>query len=267
MSSPLPRYASFWSMFSDLDFHRLSCIVRAASSGKGGNDDVKSGGSPPVVPPPAPSVSTDDNDDNGIDVRAESRSMWPDWLSKDDVQTVAIAVGLSYAIRLLIAEPRFIPSLSMYPTFDIGDRLVAEKITYRFLRGPETEDVIIFHPAKGVGRGGGLLDDDVFIKRIVAVEGDEVQVKGGKLIVNGIARNEPYINEKPNYTLGKFTVPEGYVFVMGDNRNNSYDSHIWGPLPKKNIIGRAVWKYWPPQKFGALTDWSDLNKLAEAPPL
>jgi signal peptidase I len=245
MSSPLPRYASFWSMFSDLDFHRLSCIVRAASSGKGGNDDVKSGGSPPVVPPPAPSVSTDDNDDNGIDVRAESRSMWPDWLSKDDVQTVAIAVGLSYAIRLLIAEPRFIPSLSMYPTFDIGDRLVAEKITYRFLRGPETEDVIIFHPAKGVGRGGGLLDDDVFIKRIVAVEGDEVQVKGGKLIVNGIARNEPYINEKPNYTLGKFTVPEGYVFVMGDNRNNSYDSHIWG----------------------ALTDWSDLNKLAEAPPL
>lgn len=226
------------------------------------------------MPPGAPSLSsTEDGDDKNNTQRPEgsngTSSFWPEWLSKDDVQTVAVAVGLSYAIRILIAEPRFIPSLSMFPTFDVGDRLVAEKITYRFLRSPETEDVIIFHPAKGVGRGGGLLDDDVFIKRIVAVEGDTVQVKNGKLIVNGISRNEPYINEKPNYTLNAFVVPKGHVFVMGDNRNNSYDSHIWGPLPRENIIGRAVWKYWPPQKFGPLVDYSDLSKLSEssAPPL
>lgn len=254
-----------------------SILVRASTGDDTGDSskDVGSGGGGQggPVPPSAPPMST--SDDSGDNVSSSQKeSLWPEWLSKDDVQTVAIAVALSYTIRLLIAEPRFIPSLSMYPTFDIGDRLVAEKITYRFMRSPETEDVVIFHPAKGVGRGGGLLDDDVFIKRIVAVQGDKVQVKNGRLIVNGVARNEPYINEKPAYTLDPFVVPPGHVFVMGDNRNNSYDSHIWGPLPVENIIGRAVWKYWPLTKFGPLQDWSDLSRLEEtaqrvsrAPPL
>ncbi|WPT11718.1 Chloroplast processing peptidase [Picochlorum sp. SENEW3] len=269
------RNASCPLQFSPSLYSRI--LVRA-SAGDGSEDskDVGiaggGGGQGGPIPPSAPPMST--SDDSGDNVSSSQKdSLWPDWLSKDDVQTVAIAVALSYTIRLLIAEPRFIPSLSMYPTFDIGDRLVAEKITYRFVRSPETEDVVIFHPAKGVGRGGGLLDDDVFIKRIVAVQGDTVQVKNGKLIVNGVARSEPYINEKPKYTLAPFVVPPGHVFVMGDNRNNSYDSHIWGPLPTENIIGRAVWKYWPLTKFGPLQDWSDLSKLEEtqlvsrAPPL
>jgi len=224
-----------------------------ASAGDKSNNGTDNG------PPSAPEVT--DGASQQSSSSSSSSSSLPDWLSKDDVQTVAIAVALSYAIRIFIAEPRFIPSLSMFPTFDVGDRLVAEKITYRFLRPPSTEDVVIFHPPKNVGRGGGLLDDNVFIKRVVAVEGDSVQVKNGRLIVNGTPRNEPYINEKPKYTLGKFTVPEGHVFVMGDNRNNSYDSHIWGPLPKENIVGRACWKYWPPQKFGGLVDYGDVGKL------
>ena len=210
----------------------------------------------PLEAPPVSDESANRSNTNQSSNESESES--ESFFSKDDVQTVAIAVALSYAIRIFIAEPRFIPSLSMYPTFDIGDRLVAEKITYRFKRPPAAEDVIIFHPPKQTGRAGGLFDDNVFIKRVVATEGDQVQVRNGRLIVNGRARDEPYINEKPNYTLSKFTVPEGHVFVMGDNRNNSYDSHIWGPLPKENIIGRACWKYWPLQKFGGLVDYSDV---------
>ena len=88
-------------------------------------------------------------------------------------------------------------------------------------RPPDAGDVIIFHPGQAVtGRPASWFDDDVFIKRIVAVEGDTVEVKGGRLIVNGKARTEPYIFEAPKYELQRLVVPPGCVFVMGDNRNN-----------------------------------------------
>lgn len=145
----------------------------------------------------------------------------------------------------------------MYPTYDVGDRLVAEKLTYRS-RPPARGDVVIFHPPferPGANALTKLLDDDVFIKRVVAVAGDTVEVAGGALIVNGRPQAEPYINEAPAYTLPRLTVPPGHVFVCGDNRNNSYDSHVWGPLPVANIVGRAAWNYWPPAKWGALKEW------------
>ncbi len=247
---PTPKTAAISSLkFGIRSGTQLRRTVAVAAS----DEDADS------APPAAPNV-TDSNGGSSSEANAEEGLS--SFFQKEDVQTVVIAVALSYAIRIFIAEPRFIPSLSMYPTFDIGDRLVAEKITYRFQRPPAAEDVIIFHPPKQTGRAGGIFDDNVFIKRVVATEGDQVQVKNGRLIVNNVARNEPYINERPNYTLGKFTVPAGHVFVMGDNRNNSYDSHIWGPLPKENIIGRACWKYWPLTKFGALEDYSDVSKLS-----
>lgn len=180
-------------------------------------------------------------------------------VSVDDLVTIFLALAISYGIRTFVAEPRFIPSLSMYPTFDVGDRLIAEKLTYRFMRSPVAGDVIIFHPPREISPEGGFFaDDNVYIKRVVAVEGDTVEVKGGALYVNGSVRTEPFINERPAYQLPRLVVPSGDVFVMGDNRNNSYDSHLWGPLPKENIVGRAVFKYWPPQKVGPMADFTTL---------
>lgn len=95
-----------------------------------------------------------------------------------------------------------------------------------------------------------------------------VQVKSGTLYRNGKAVEEPYIMEKPQYTMPKVTIPEGCLFVMGDNRNNSYDSHVWGALPVENVKGRAIFNYWPPSKVGAL-DYSrfEVPTMREAPSL
>lgn len=94
-----------------------------------------------------------------------------------------------------------------------------------------------------------------------------VQVRDGKLYINGTPRNESYIFEAPQYILKPQIVPPGHVFVMGDNRNNSYDSHIWGALPVENIIGRASFVYWPPNKVAGLPDVSASLKAPAAPPL
>lgn len=160
----------------------------------------------------------------------------------------------------------------MFPLFEVNDHIVCEKLTYRFARDPAAGDVIIFHPAAGAleQKQHFWEQDPVFIKRVVAVEGDELEVHDGKLYVNGQARKEPYIYQAPAYTMQKLKVPANKVFVMGDNRNNSYDSHLWGPLPKENILGRAVWTYWPLNKFGSLPNYMQLEErkqLPSAPPV
>ena len=97
-------------------------------------------------------------------------------------------------------------------------------------------------------------DGEAVIKRVVAVAGDEVAVREGRLYVNGQVQDEPFTNEPPDYELNPMRVPEGCVFVLGDNRNHSFDSHYWGFLPTKNIIGHAVFTYWPPNRIGSVPE-------------
>jgi signal peptidase I len=159
-----------------------------------------------------------------------------------------VALGLALLIRIFVAEPRFIPSDSMVPTLEVGDRLVVEKVSYHF-RSPQPGEVVIFEPPSelqvlGYGQG------QVFIKRVIGQPGQDIAVREGLVFVDEQPLTEPYIAEPPAYDWGPFQVPQDKLFVMGDNRNNSNDSHVWGFLPQGNIRGRALFRFWPLNRAG-----------------
>jgi signal peptidase I len=110
-------------------------------------------------------------------------------------------------------------------------------------------EIIVFDPPPQL-QEQGYLRDQAFIKRIIGEPGQTVEVKNGKVLVNNVAIVEPYIAEPPAYTLRPVQVPENSFFVMGDNRNNSNDSHVWGFLPKEYIIGRALFRFFPFNRIG-----------------
>ena len=165
-------------------------------------------------------------------------------------KTLAMAMVLSFGIRTFVAEARYIPSSSMEPTLQINDRLIIEKMTYRFQK-PKRGDVIVFNATEALQAQNF---NDAFIKRIIGIPGDTVIVSNGKVMVNGNAIKEFYIKEAPEYNYGPVTVPENEYLVLGDNRNNSYDSHYWGFVPYEKIIGRASVRFWPPQRMGAIDE-------------
>ncbi len=166
------------------------------------------------------------------------------------VKTLATAFILAIGIRTLVAEARYIPSSSMEPTLEINDRLIIEKISYRF-KTPQRGDVVVFSPTDKLKEQNFK---DAFIKRVIGLPGETVEVRGEKVYVNGKALREKYIDEAPEYTYGPETVPPDQYLVLGDNRNNSYDSHYWGFVPRENLIGRAIVRFWPIDRLGSLDE-------------
>lgn len=165
------------------------------------------------------------------------------------LKTIALSAVLAFGIRSFVAEARYIPSGSMLPTLQINDRLIIDKISYNF-RNPDRGDIIVFNPTDTLKQQNFK---DAFIKRLIGLPGDKVEVKEGRVYINNQPLNqENYIEDKPNYTFGPVTVPPNQFLVLGDNRNNSYDSHYWGFVPRDRIIGRAVVRFWPPNRVGEI---------------
>jgi signal peptidase I len=131
----------------------------------------------------------------------------------------------------------------MEPTLLPHDRVLVNKFVYRF-RAPQRGDVIVLHYPRDPSRN--------YIKRIVALPGDKVEIKSGHLYINGTAMQELYVNGQPSGDYGPEAVPEGSYFVLGDNRNNSEDSRAFGFLKRDQVVGRAILIYWPPQRMKVL---------------
>ena len=149
----------------------------------------------------------------------------------------AIVVGLIVIpIRIYIAQPFIVNGLSMFPTFNNGDYLIIDELSYNFLREPRRGEVIVFRPPLSGSR--------FFIKRVIGLPGETVEVKDGKVLVNGAVLSESY-HEQVTAIDGVWELKEREYFVMGDNRGSSSDSRVWGVLPEDNIVGRAFLRLWP----------------------
>ena len=160
-------------------------------------------------------------------------------------------VGLALLLRWLVIEPRWIPSGSMLPTLQLQDRILVEKIRPRLPAPLPLGTIVVFHPpdpllAAGYDPGAAL------IKRVVAGPGDRIDVHDGVLHRNGVSVVEPWLSTPMAYDLATLVVPPGQLLVLGDNRNASLDSHLWGPLPADHVIGTAVFRYWPLNQFGPI---------------
>lgn len=204
--------------------------------------------------------------DNSTDVASSSASSahTPRSGQTEDVENfwqellyiVVMSVVLAVGIRWLVAEARYIPSESMLPTLKVNDRLIVEKMSYRF-RDPKRGDIVVFKPTDGIKERQPDLKD-ALIKRIVGVPGDTIELVEGIVYVNDQPMIENYTFDATipptdqHYQWGPEVIPEESYLVLGDNRLNSYDGVFWGLLPDDKIIGRAAVRIWPPGRMGSI---------------
>jgi signal peptidase I len=185
------------------------------------------------------------------------------------VTIVAVALGLALGIQAFLVKPFRIPSESMVPTLEIGQRVLVDRVSFRF-SDPDRGDIVVFKPPHGEPSTCGVerasdepgpvgtpeRSDTNFIKRVVGLPGDHLKVIEGSVYINGKRQDEPFARldaECPTCNLPRpITIPKGEYYMMGDNRGESADSREWGPVPKKWIIGKAFMTYWPPNRIGLL---------------
>ena len=174
--------------------------------------------------------------------------------------TIAVAVGAVLAIKAWVVNPYRIPSSSMEPTLHcaepetgclarFSDRVLANRFIYHF-KDPERGDVIVFEtPPEARSRCGAA---GTFVKRLIGLPGDRIEERNGVIYINGSRLKEPYLNggERDDASFRERRIPNDHYFMLGDNRVQSCDSRVWGPIPRKNIIGEVFAVYWPPQRIG-----------------
>jgi signal peptidase I len=172
------------------------------------------------------------------------------------VVLAVVAIAVALLIQAFLVKPYRIPSESMENTLLIGDRVLVDRISWRF-SDPSRQDIVVFHPP---------FDGPVLIKRVIGMPGDEISLNDGAVYVNGKKLDEPYVrrvggeavpsepfdNGLPWSLQQPYTVPAGNYFVMGDNRIDSGDSREFGPVPRGQLVGQAFARYWPPGRIGGV---------------
>jgi signal peptidase I len=157
------------------------------------------------------------------------------------LQTLVVAAVIFLGVNLVTARIR-VEGSSMEPTLHDSELVVVNRLAYRW-NDPQRGDIVVFRFP--------LEPDRRFIKRIIGLPGEYVSIHDGRVHVDGVALDEPYIAAPPRYS-GEWEIQPGQVFVLGDNRNNSSDSQTWGPLPLNQLIGKAFLVYWPPPEMGLI---------------
>ncbi len=168
---------------------------------------------------------------------------------REGVKTIGLTIALAFGFRMAAAQCYLIPSGSMEPTLETNDRLIVDKISYHFTN-PNRGDIVVFTPPQAVTEKEH--SNDPFIKRVIGLPGEKIEIKGGRVYVNNLPLKENYIAAQPDYTWGSQIVPANSYLVLGDNRNKSYDGHIWGFVDSDRLIGKAAVRFWPPERISLL---------------
>lgn len=168
---------------------------------------------------------------------------------KDYILPVIIALGIVVLIRTFLLGMFYVPSESMVPTLQVNDHVVVTKLSYK-MHEPERGDIVVFKYPPNEEQGLKEVD---YVKRLIGLPGEKLEIKDNRVLINGRFLEESYLNvgtDMPDY--GPIIIPQGQYFMMGDNRNNSSDSRVWGFVPKEYLIGKAQFIYWPFAHIGGL---------------